>query len=123
MYDGDSITINDKVSIKYNSKNPIRLPVPGHKGKNFLGYEKYDLTEIDGADELYLPTGIIKESQENASEIFGFPTYYTVEGSSHAIRAILYLTKIFTNYFYYFSCWLVNILITIIARFMCLAIR
>lgn len=82
---------------KYNSKNPIRLHVPGHKGKSFLGYEKYDLTEIDGADELYLPTGIIKESQENASEIFGFPTYYTVEGSSHAIRAILYLTKIYAK--------------------------
>ncbi len=82
---------------KYNNKNPIRLHVPGHKGKSFLGYEKYDLTEIDGADELYLPTGIIKESQDNACKIFGFPTYYTVEGSSHAIRAILYLTKIYAK--------------------------
>ena len=82
---------------KYNNKNPIRLHVPGHKGKSFLGYEKFDLTEIDGADELYLPTGIIKESQDNASELFGCPTYYTVEGSSHAIRAILYLTKIYAK--------------------------
>ncbi len=82
---------------QYNSKNPIRLHVPGHKGKGFLGCENYDLTEIDGADELYLPTGIIKESQDNASKIFGCPTYYTVEGSSHAIRAMLYLTKIYAN--------------------------
>ena len=78
---------------KYNSKNPIRLHVPGHKGKSFLGYESCDLTEIDGADELFTPTGIIKKSQENATKVFGFPTYYTVEGSSHAIRAMLYLTK------------------------------
>ncbi len=82
---------------KYNSKNPIRLHVPGHKGKSFLGYEKYDLTEVDGADELYLPTGIIKESQQNASRLFNCPTYYSVEGSSHAIRAMLYLAKIFAK--------------------------
>ena len=82
---------------KYNNKNPIRLHVPGHKGKNFLGCERYDLTEIDGADELYIPTGIIKESQENACKIFGCPTFYTVEGSSHAIRAMLYLTKIYAE--------------------------
>ena len=82
---------------KYNKLNPIRLHVPGHKGKGVLGYEKNDLTEIDGADELYLPTGIIKESQDNASKLFGCPTYYTVEGSSHAIRAMLYLTKIYAN--------------------------
>ena len=82
---------------KYNTKNAIRLHIPGHKGKSFLGFEKYDLTEIDGADELYLPTGIIKESQDNACKLFGCPTYYTVEGSSHAIRAMLYLTKIYAN--------------------------
>ena len=82
---------------KYNNKNPIRLHVPGHKGKEFLGCERYDLTEIDGADELYIPTGIIKESQENACKIFGCPTFYTVEGSSHAIRAMLYLTKIYAE--------------------------
>lgn len=82
---------------KYASKNPIRLHVPGHKGKSFLGYERYDLTEIDGADELYLPTGIIKESQENASKVFNSKTFYTVEGSSHAIRSMLYLTKIYAK--------------------------
>ncbi|MBR6737653.1 MAG: PLP-dependent transferase [Clostridia bacterium] len=82
---------------KYNNKNPIRLHVPGHKGKSFLGYERYDLTEIDGADELYMPTGIIRKSQENASKVFGFPTFYSVEGSSHAIRSMLYLTKIYAK--------------------------
>ena len=82
---------------KYANNNPIRLHVPGHKGKSFLGYERYDLTEIDGADELYLPTGIIKESQENASRVFKCKTFYTVEGSSHAIRSMLYLTKIYAK--------------------------
>ncbi len=82
---------------KYDKTNPIRLHVPGHKGKSVLGYEGRDLTEIDGADELYLPSGIIKESQQIASNIFNCPTYYTVEGSSHAIRAMLYLTKIYSQ--------------------------
>lgn len=30
MYDGDSITINDKVSIKYNSKNPLDIITTNH---------------------------------------------------------------------------------------------
>ena len=63
--------------------------MPGHKGIRFLGGEPYDITEIDGADSLYSPEGIIAESEGNASKQFGSKTLYSVEGSSQCIRAML----------------------------------
>lgn len=66
--------------------------MPGHKGKSFLGIEKYDITEIDGADVLYNANGIISQSQENAAKLFGTQkTLYSAEGSSLSLRAMLYL--------------------------------
>lgn len=75
---------------KYAESDSVRLHMPGHKGKNFLGFEKYDITEIDGADVLYSAKGIIKESEKNASELFGaYRTFYSAEGSSLCIKAML----------------------------------
>ena len=54
---------------------------------------RFDITEITGADNLYDPSGIIKESEENASKIFGAKTFYSTEGSSQANKAMLYLAK------------------------------
>lgn len=69
-----------------------RLHMPGHKGKSFLGCEKFDITEIDGADVLYNATGIIKESEENASSLFNSAaTFYSTEGSTLCIKAMLSL--------------------------------
>lgn len=76
---------------KYVKNKTCRLHMPGHKGKSLLGFEKFDLTEIDGADCLYHADGIIKESQLNASKLFGCHTFYSTEGSSLCIRAMLYL--------------------------------
>lgn len=76
---------------RYAEQDPLRLHVPGHKGTGFLGVEQLDITEIDGADSLYEACGIIRESEENASRLFGCPTFYSTEGSSHCIRAMLYL--------------------------------
>lgn len=83
----------------YASKNPIRLHMPGHKGS--YGIEDtwmsqaalYDITEIDGADYLSAPAGIIAESEANAGKLFGCPTFYSTEGSSLCIRAMLFLIK------------------------------
>lgn len=67
-----------------------RLHMPGHKGRGKV--ERDDVTEIDVADVLYSPHGIIAESQKCASEIFGSAaTFYSVEGSSLAIRAAVRL--------------------------------
>lgn len=75
----------------YVNTEAMRLHMPGHKGKNFLGMEALDITEIDGADSLYEASGIIRKSEENASRLFGCPTFYSTEGSSQCIRAMLYL--------------------------------
>ncbi len=78
----------------YAESNTLRLHMPGHKGANLLGFEKYDITEISGADSLYEADGIIRESEKNASSLFGCPTYYSTEGSSQCIRAMLYLVTV-----------------------------
>ena len=76
---------------RYNESRAVRLHMPGHKGQAFLGMERLDITEIDGADSLYEADGIIRESEENASALFGCPTFYSAEGSSQCIRAMVYL--------------------------------
>ena len=80
----------------YAERNATRLHMPGHKGVGDGG-EVYDLTEIDGADSLYSASGIIKESEANAGELFGADTFYSTEGSSHSIRAMLYLTLLYAK--------------------------
>ena len=77
---------------RYAKEDPLRLHMPGHKGRALLGMEALDLTEVEGADSLYEASGIIRESEENASTLFGCPTFYSTEGSSQCIRAMLYLT-------------------------------
>ncbi len=76
---------------QYLGNAPARLHMPGHKGVGQLGVEALDITEIAGADSLYQANGIIAESESNASALFGCPTYYSTEGSSLCIRAMLYL--------------------------------
>ncbi len=76
---------------EYIKKNSLRLHMPGHKGISHLGCEPFDITEIEGADSLYDAEGIIRESELNAGLLFGCRTFYSTEGSSHAIRAMLAL--------------------------------
>lgn len=85
-----STPVFDFVS-EYKNKNAIRLHMPGHKGKDHLGCEAYDITEINGADSLFEADGIIKESEKNAGTLFCARTFYSCEGSSLSIRAMLFL--------------------------------
>ena len=72
----------------YQEKSPVRMHMPGHKGAGILGFEGMDLTEISGADELFAAEGIIKESEQNASNLFGCPTYYSTQGSTLCIQTM-----------------------------------
>ena len=72
----------------YQEKSPVRMHMPGHKGAGILGFEEMDLTEIHGADELFAAEGIIKESEQNASSLFGCPTYYSTQGSTLCIQTM-----------------------------------
>ena len=77
---------------EYEKSPTVRFHMPGHKGRAYLGCEGFDITEIMGADSLYEADGIIAESEANASRLFGSKaTFYSTEGSSQCIRAMLYL--------------------------------
>ena len=76
---------------RYAESSAMRLHMPGHKGVPLLGMEALDITEIEGADSLYEASGIIQESERNASALFGCDTLYSTEGSSLCIRAMLHL--------------------------------
>lgn len=77
---------------RYAQSGTSRLHMPGHKGQSLLGFEPWDITEIKGADELYGADGIIAQSEANATRLFGtVHTYYSTEGSSQCIRAMLCL--------------------------------
>ena len=76
----------------YAKSGTSRLHMPGHKGQSLLGFEPWDITEIKGADELYGADGIIAQSEANATRLFDtVHTYYSTEGSSQCIRAMLCL--------------------------------
>ena len=76
---------------KYAKENKARFHMPGHKGAPFLGFEGLDITEIQGADDLYYPDGIILESEKNAASLFGTSrTVYTAGGSTQSIQAMLF---------------------------------
>ncbi len=81
---------------KYADSKAVRLHMPGHKGKSFLGVEPFDITEINGADVLSDAKGIISKSEQNAAKLFGSKsTFYSTEGSSLVIKTMLSL--IFAN--------------------------
>lgn len=76
----------------YIKSEMSRLHMPGHKGVNLLGCECWDITEISGADSLYEASGIIRQSEQNVSALFETgETFYSTEGSSQCIKAMLYL--------------------------------
>ena len=85
--------INDFIT-EYINSEAVRLHMPGHKGKKLLGCEERDITEISGADALYEASGIIGESEANATVLFGTGrTLYSTEGSTQCIKAMLELAR------------------------------
>ena len=80
----------------YSDSNAVRLHMPGHKGAK--SFDRSDITEIFGADSLYEANGIIGESEKNAALLFGTAaTCYSTEGSSHCIRAMIYLAGVYAE--------------------------
>ena len=79
----------------YRNSDAVRLHMPGHKGKPLLGFEPWDITEIDGADELFTADGIIAESEAQAGTLFGAHTVYSTGGSTLCIQTMLHLTALY----------------------------
>lgn len=70
-----------------------RFCMPGHKGKGaFLSEEvnKFDITELSGADNLYNPDGVILESEQNYARYIGAKdSFFLVNGSSGGVHAAI----------------------------------
>ncbi|KAF5079141.1 Arginine decarboxylase [anaerobic digester metagenome] len=80
---------------EYLKKGTVRLHMPGHKGSPLLGCEPLDITEIKGADDLYHAQGIIRQSEDHATKLFGTKkTFYATGGSSQCIGAMVYLAML-----------------------------
>lgn len=80
--------------------NPIQFHIPGHKQgigmepefREFIGHNalSIDLINIGPLDDLHLPKGIIKQSQDLAAKAFGADhTFFSVQGTSGAIMAMI----------------------------------
>ncbi len=81
------------VQMLLNLEEGTRFCMPGHKGRDgFLPKEinKYDITELKGADNLMMPTGVIKQSEELHAKFIGAKeSFFLVNGSTCGIIAAL----------------------------------
>ncbi|TCL00034.1 lysine decarboxylase [Natranaerovirga hydrolytica] len=76
----------------YINQKTTSFHIPGHKNSPFLKKEliHFDLTEIEGLDNLHSPNDIIKKSQENAARVYQTKkTFYLVNGSTVGILAAM----------------------------------
>ena len=68
------------------------LHMPGHKRRLDCDINPYtyDITEIDGFDNLHAAEGIIKEAEERAAALWGAKSsFFLVNGSTCGILAAL----------------------------------
>lgn len=71
--------------IEYSNSDYYPFHMPGHKRNIEDGVSpfSYDITEIDGFDNLHNPQGILKIAMEEAADFYGTDkTYYLVNGST-----------------------------------------
>lgn len=75
---------------EYSESNAYPFHMPGHKRNPaagpMAGLYSYDITEIDGFDNLHAPEGILKEAAEYAAKLYhSEETYFSVNGSTAGI--------------------------------------
>lgn len=79
--------------IKYSESDYYPFHMPGHK-RNVVTDSSpylYDITEIDGFDNLHEPEGILRISMNDAAQLYGTKkTYFMVNGSSGGILAAIW---------------------------------
>jgi len=89
--------------IKHKNENPISFHMPGHKGNKYLrefGYGEFlddilacDITEIQGADNLFQPDSIIKNTMIDYEALYNAKyTRLLVNGSSCGLLASILST-------------------------------
>lgn len=88
--------------MNYIRENNSQFCMPGHKqGRGFLSTEagrkfynnllKFDLTEVDGLDNLHHADGIIKAAEEKLKSLYGSEkSYFLVNGSTSGNLAMIF---------------------------------
>lgn len=79
-------------SIRKITEGVYPFHMPGHKRKKewLDGLFDSDITEIDSADNLHAPIGIIKEAQSRSAKLFGtVATFFLVGGSTSGILSAI----------------------------------
>lgn len=64
--------------IQFNKNQPLSLHVPGHKNGALSGLPSdlraalsYDVTELEGLDDLHEPAGAIEKAQRKLAALYG----------------------------------------------------
>ncbi|MEG1257076.1 aminotransferase class V-fold PLP-dependent enzyme [Clostridium sp.] len=90
--------------MKYKKEENYYFAMPGHKmgkalkdteeGRNLLNnLINFDITEVEGVDNLHNPTGIIKEGQEKLARYYGSKqSYFLVNGSTSGNMIMIFST-------------------------------
>lgn len=78
----------------YSESDFYPFHMPGHKRRfdksAFSEFYRYDITEIDGFDNLHQPTSLIKDAQERAASLYlSEETYFLVNGSTAGILSAI----------------------------------
>lgn len=79
--------------LRHGREGSYPFHMPGHKRNPAWSFENpyaWDITEIDGFDDLHHPEGILKEAMEEAACIYGAAhSFFLVNGSSCGLLAAL----------------------------------
>jgi len=86
--------------IQFNKSKPLSLHVPGHKNGALSGLPSalraaltYDVTELEGLDDLHEPAGAIEEAQRKLAALYGAErSFFLVNGSTVGNLAMIYAT-------------------------------
>ena len=83
---------------QFKEKRPISFHVPGHKNGLLSGLPEemksalqYDLTELEGLDDLHEPAGVIQEAEQRLSALYQSErSFFLVNGSTVGNLAMMY---------------------------------
>lgn len=86
--------------MKFSAAHPISFHVPGHKNGALSGLPAelrtaltYDLTELDGLDDLYQPEGVIKEAEQKLTDFYrSDKSFFLINGTTVGNLAMVYAT-------------------------------
>lgn len=86
--------------VEFKKADPVSFHVPGHKNGILSGLPNslrlalsYDLTELEGLDDLHQPEGAIEKAEQKLTDLYGSDkSFFLVNGSTVGNLAMVYAT-------------------------------